>query len=173
MNYYTPPSAGAAAGAAALGAAPPPLFLAPYFDLEDFLFAVPERSNLPLTKWYLTPGKSLTLPPLTKTIPCSAKSCPIPWIYAVTSVLLDSLTRATFLKAEFGFLGVIVLTKVTTPRFCGLKAIEYLLSLALKLRLKTVDLIFLTIFFLPFLTSWFVVGIFFTLLCLPSQNWLE
>src|SRR3989338_8119763 len=142
MNYYTPPSAGAAAGAAALGAATPPLFLAPYFDLEDFLFAVPERSNLPLTKWYLTPGKSLTLPPLTKTIPCSAKSCPIPWIYAVTSVLFDNLTLATFLKAEFGFLGVIVLTKVTTPLFFYFKNILYFLSLALKDLLSAVPLTF-------------------------------
>jgi len=28
-------------------------------------------------------------------------------------------TRATFLNAEFGFLGVVVYTLVHTPRFCG------------------------------------------------------
>jgi hypothetical protein len=28
-------------------------------------------------------------------------------------------TRATFRKAEFGFFGVVVYTRVHTPRFCG------------------------------------------------------
>jgi hypothetical protein len=40
-------------------------------------------------------------------------------MYAVTSMPFDSRTRATFRRAEFGFLGVIVLTTVQTPRFCG------------------------------------------------------
>src|SRR5262249_9330554 len=40
-------------------------------------------------------------------------------MYAVTSVPLDSRTRAIFRKAEFGFFGVIVLTCRHTPRFCG------------------------------------------------------
>src|SRR5581483_1497829 len=40
-------------------------------------------------------------------------------MYAVTSMPLESRTRATFRSAEFGFLGVIVLTTVQTPRFCG------------------------------------------------------
>src|SRR5262249_5752107 len=31
----------------------------------------------------------------------------------------ESRTRATLRRAEFGFLGVIVLTTVQTPRFCG------------------------------------------------------
>src|SRR6266542_3991235 len=30
-----------------------------------------------------------------------------------------SLTRATLRSAEFGFLGVVVYTRVHTPRFCG------------------------------------------------------
>src|SRR5919199_3859780 len=30
-----------------------------------------------------------------------------------------SRTRATLRRAEFGFLGVIVITRVQTPRFCG------------------------------------------------------
>jgi hypothetical protein len=32
---------------------------------------------------------------------------------------LLNLTRAIFRSAEFGFFGVIVLTCVHTPRFCG------------------------------------------------------
>src|SRR5580698_8681421 len=43
-------------------------------------------------------------------------------MYAVTSSPLVSRTRATFRSAEFGFLGVIVLTWVQTPRRCGLPA---------------------------------------------------
>ena len=39
--------------------------------------------------------------------------------YAVTSTPLDSLTRAIFLRAELGFFGVAVYTRVQTPRFCG------------------------------------------------------
>ena len=30
-----------------------------------------------------------------------------------------SRTRATFRSAEFGFFGVVVYTRVQTPRFCG------------------------------------------------------
>src|ERR1700745_4364686 len=40
-------------------------------------------------------------------------------MYAVTSMPLESRTRATLRRAEFGFLGVMVLTTVQTPRFCG------------------------------------------------------
>src|SRR3954451_8860580 len=40
-------------------------------------------------------------------------------MYAVTSVPVDSRTRAIFRRAEFGFFGVIVLTCRHTPRFCG------------------------------------------------------
>lgn len=32
---------------------------------------------------------------------------------------LDRRTRAILRKAEFGFLGVVVVTRVHTPRFCG------------------------------------------------------
>src|SRR5664279_2266736 len=41
-------------------------------------------------------------------------------MYAVTSTWLVSLTRATFRSAEFGFFGVVVYTRVHTPRRCGL-----------------------------------------------------
>src|SRR4029453_1075875 len=41
-------------------------------------------------------------------------------MYAVTSIWLVSFTRATLRSAELGFLGVVVYTRVQTPRRCGL-----------------------------------------------------
>src|SRR5947208_15324660 len=69
---------------------------------------------------YRTPGRSFTRPPRTSTIECSCRLCPTPGMYAVTSIWLVSRTRATFRSAEFGFLGVVVYTRVHTPRRCGL-----------------------------------------------------
>jgi hypothetical protein len=40
-------------------------------------------------------------------------------MYAPTSMPFVSRTRATFRRAEFGFFGVVVYTRVQTPRFCG------------------------------------------------------
>src|SRR5580692_5635053 len=40
-------------------------------------------------------------------------------MYAVISNPLESLTRATLRRAELGFLGVFVYTRVHTPRRCG------------------------------------------------------
>src|SRR5947199_6099670 len=40
-------------------------------------------------------------------------------MYVVTSAPFVNLTRATLRSAEFGFLGVVVYTRVHTPRFCG------------------------------------------------------
>src|ERR1700739_74706 len=40
-------------------------------------------------------------------------------MYAVTSTPLDRRTRATFRSAELGFLGVVVYTRVHTPRRWG------------------------------------------------------
>ena len=40
-------------------------------------------------------------------------------MYAVTSIPVVKRTRATFLNAEFGFFGVVVKTRVQTPRLCG------------------------------------------------------
>jgi len=37
----------------------------------------------------------------------------------VTSIPLVNRTLATFRRAEFGFFGVEVYTRVHTPRFCG------------------------------------------------------
>ena len=63
-----------------------------------------------------------------------------------TSLPLVNLTRATFLKAEFGFLGVVVYTLVHTPLLCG----QFF---------KAKDLLFFLIETLPFLTSCCIVGI--------------
>src|SRR5215831_19676472 len=65
------------------------------------------------------PGRSFTRPPRMSTIECSCKLCPTPGIYVVTSTPLVSRTRATLRSAEFGFFGVVVYTRVQTPRFCG------------------------------------------------------
>src|SRR6185503_3883871 len=40
-------------------------------------------------------------------------------MYVVTSIPLVRRTRATLRIAEFGFFGVVVYTRVHTPRFCG------------------------------------------------------
>src|SRR5256714_4292025 len=69
---------------------------------------------------YRTPGRSFTRPPRTSTMECSCRLCPTPGMYAVTSIWLVSRTRATLRSAEFGFLGVVVYTRVHTPRRWGL-----------------------------------------------------
>src|SRR5436190_18548191 len=51
---------------------------------------------------------------------CSCRLCPTPGMHAVTSIWLVNRTRATFRSAEFGFFGVVVYTRVHTPRRCGL-----------------------------------------------------
>src|SRR5215210_7640315 len=53
------------------------------------------------------------------TTECSCRLWPTPGMYAVTSMPLVSRTRATLRSAEFGFFGVVVYTRVHTPRFCG------------------------------------------------------
>src|SRR6185295_12368911 len=68
---------------------------------------------------YRTPGRSFTRPPRTSTIECSCRLWPTPGMYAVTSTWDVSFTRATLRSAEFGFLGVVVYTRVHTPRRCG------------------------------------------------------
>jgi hypothetical protein len=80
----------------------------PYFDLPRLLSETPMESRVPLIIWYRTPGRSFTLPPRIMTMECSWRLCPTPGIYAVTSIPVMSLTLATFLRAEFGFLGVVV-----------------------------------------------------------------
>jgi hypothetical protein len=64
----------------------------------------------------------------------------------VTSKPLVSRTRATLRSAEFGFLGVVVYTRVQTPRFCGF-------------RWWAGALFFFVCALRPFRTSWLIVGI--------------
>jgi hypothetical protein len=68
-------------------------------------------------------------------------------------------TRATLRKAEFGFFGVVVLTTVHTPRFCGDGYLEgrRLSVFSPTARAGTLDFDFFD--FLPCLTNWLNVGI--------------
>src|SRR5213083_1234168 len=92
------------------------------------------------------PGRSFTRPPRIMTIECSWRLCPTPGMYVVTSMPFVSRTRATLRSAELGFFGVVVYTRVHTPRFCG-----QLLSAG--------EAVLARIFDRPFLTSWLIVGI--------------
>src|SRR3954464_5175839 len=58
---------------------------------------------------------------------------------------LVSLTRATLRNAEFGFLGVVVYTRVHTPRRCGLP-------------LSAAVLVLVTLSWRPLRTSCWIVG---------------
>ena len=60
-------------------------------------------------------------------------------------MLLERRTRATFRSAEFGFFGVVVYTRVQTPRFCGQLC-------------RAGDAVFVRAFFRPLRTSWLMVG---------------
>src|SRR5262249_38050079 len=95
-------------------------FFAPYRLRACLRLRTPWVSSEPRMILYRTPGRSFTRPPRTSTIECSCRLCPTPGMYAVTSIWLVSRTRATFRSAEFGFLGVVVYTRVPTPRRCGL-----------------------------------------------------
>jgi len=64
----------------------------------------------------------------------------------LTSFPLVKRTLATFRIAEFGFLGVVVYTRVQTPRLCGHES-------------KAADLLFLVMVTLPFRTNCAIVGI--------------
>src|SRR5580765_4781436 len=66
-------------------------------------------------------------------------------MYAVASMPCTSRTRATLRRAEFGFFGVEVYTRVQTPRFCG----QFLRAGAVVLRLTLRR---------PLRTSWLIVG---------------
>ena len=65
----------------------------------------------------------------------------------MTSTWLVSFTRATLRRAEFGFFGVVVYTRVHTPRRCGLPLRAAVLTLAILSRR-------------PLRTSWLMVGIY-------------
>src|SRR5436305_13762951 len=66
-------------------------------------------------------------------------------MYAPTSEPFVSRTRATLRSAEFGFLGVCVITRVQTPRFCGAPASAGVFTFALAVTR-------------PLRTSWLTVG---------------
>src|SRR3954451_12604536 len=76
---------------------------------------------------------------------CSCRLWPIPGMYAVTSTPDDSRTRATLRSAEFGFFGVVVYTRVHTPRRWGEP-------------LSAGVLVFSTLSSRPLRTSWLIVG---------------
>ena len=78
-----------------------------------------EKSNAPRTSEYPTPGKSLALPPWTKTLLYLEHTYPIPGTRAVILKSLVNLTLATCREAEFGFLGLIVVTLLTIPFIWG------------------------------------------------------
>src|SRR5665648_770389 len=66
-------------------------------------------------------------------------------MYAVTSMPPVRRTRATLRRAEFGFFGVVVYTRVHTPRRCGLP-------------LSAGVLVLVTLSWRPLRTSWLIVG---------------
>src|SRR5476649_2785743 len=66
-------------------------------------------------------------------------------MYAVTSMPPVRRTRATLRSAEFGFLGVVVYTRVHTPRRCG----QFCIAGDLDLTTSTSR---------PWRTSWLMVG---------------
>src|SRR5579871_1499616 len=90
----------------------------------------------------------------------------MPGMYAVTSSPLVRRTRATLRSAEFGFLGVTVLTCVHTPRRCGLPVTSKVrvgrsgwpglgpVRITRNARVLT----FCSVFSRPRRTSWFMVG---------------
>src|SRR5215210_6983017 len=75
-------------------------------------------------------------------------------MYAVTSIEPVIRTRATLRSAEFGFFGVVVYTRVQTPRRCG--AATFFLRPLPDLR-PGVDSFF-ALAVRPLRTSWLVVG---------------
>src|SRR3990172_3040872 len=81
-------------------------------------------------------------------------------MYAVTSMLLDSRTRATLRSAEFGFFGVTVRTCVHTPRFCGEPFTERRMRFlsVLKRKRSAGAFVFFRIGVRGLRTSWLIVG---------------
>jgi hypothetical protein len=113
-------------------------FLVPYCDRPFPRFSTPAASSTPRTTEYRRPT-SLTRPPRRRTTECSWRLCPIPGIYAVTSIPLESRTRAIFRIAEFGFFGVLVVTLMQTPRLNGELKNRGLLVSTLKLLVRATD----------------------------------
>src|SRR6516225_11451492 len=93
--------------------------LAPYLERPCLRSPTPAQSSVPRTVWYRTPGRSLTRPPRISTTECSCRLWPSPPMYEMTSKPFVRRTLATLRSAEFGFLGVVVYTRVHTPRRWG------------------------------------------------------
>ena len=93
--------------------------LVPYIERRLVLLEIAKKSFTPRIQECLTPGKSLAPTPQTKTAECFLKVCPIPGKCATTFLLLIKIILATGLRAEFGFFGVAIRTRITVPRTCG------------------------------------------------------
>src|SRR5207247_1949025 len=108
-------------GTVATGHGYPSFFsrLAPYLERPCLRFLAPAVSRVPRMMWYRTPGRSFTRPPRISTTECSWRLCPMPGMYALASIPFVRRTRATLRRAEFGFFGVTVDTRVQTPRRWG------------------------------------------------------
>ena len=77
----------------------------------------------------------------------------------MTSIRLDSRTRAILRSAELGFLGVMVRTCRQTPRFCGAPGIGTCLRCIPFKFLRMAGALTFAIFgFRPWRTSWLIVG---------------
>src|ERR1700748_866650 len=95
------------------------LAFTPYWERAFLRSLTPAASSVPRMTLYRKPGRSLTRPPRTRTTECSWRLWPSPGMYAPTSMPFVRRTRATFRSAEFVFFGVVVYTRVHTPRRCG------------------------------------------------------
>ncbi|COR59395.1 Uncharacterised protein [Streptococcus pneumoniae] len=85
-------------------------------------------------------------------------------MYALISILFDKRTRAYLRNAELGFLGVIVPTRVHTPRFCGEFNSVNCFFLLLKPLFKAGESDFFDLLCLGLRTNWLIVGIEYVLL---------
>src|SRR3989344_914596 len=101
---------------------------------------------------------SFTRPPRTVTTECSCKLWPSPGMYAVISIPLVRRTRATLRSAEFGLLGVMVFTKMQTPRLNGDQWLTGRFWMLLKLYDKAGDLVFADRLARGCFKSWLNVG---------------
>ena len=88
--------------------------------IYSHLFTGWAQSYFPLITFILIPGKSWVRPASTNTTLCSCRVCPTPGMYAVNSFPLLSLTLQHLRWAEFGFLGLRIMTCNTIPFIWGL-----------------------------------------------------
>src|SRR4029077_13713619 len=94
-------------------------FFAPYLDRPCLRSLTPWVSRLPRTMWSRPPGRSFPRPPRISTTECSCRLWPSPPMYEITSKPFVRRTLATLRSAELGFFGVVVYTRVHTPRRWG------------------------------------------------------